>query len=217
MREKHDILLFDLDGTISDPLEGIAKSINYSLSHFGFANRDFNELAGFVGPPIDHTFKLLTEESSGEAIASMVEKYRERFSEVGYSENVLYLGMYDVLFSLRDSGMRMAICTSKRQDYAIKIVEMFELSDCFEFIDGGDVGISKAQQIESLLKDSKVSHDSLMIGDRAVDLISAHKNGLETAGVLWGYGSREELEKEKPEYLFESPKDLLTIKDQLAS
>ena len=208
----YDTLLFDLDGTISDPLEGIGRSINHALDHFGYSQIPMDEIAQHIGVPLDGLFRLFSEETADETILPMVDIYRERYIEVGYAENELYPEMPEILRSLTQSGMCMGICTSKRKDYATKIVEMFGLLDCFEFVSGGDVGISKAQQIEDLVRDGLASANSLMIGDRAVDLTSGHANGLGAAGVLWGFGSREELEKENPRHLFSEPEELLELK-----
>ena len=102
----------------------------------------------------------------------------------------------------------MGVCTSKRKDFATRILTMFGLIHHFRFVDGGDVGMHKGQQIEALLAQRKASKSSIMVGDRAADMIAAHRNGLRAAGVLWGYGSREELAQEAPSHIFDSPSEL---------
>ena len=206
----YESLIFDLDGTISDPIEGITKSLNYSLQHHGFESRQESEIAIYVGPPLEKSLSLLTGSHDTKLIASLVAKYRERYADVGYSENVLYDGMLDLLLNLANSGKyKLAICTSKRTDFASRILDMFGLLNLFDIVSGGDIGIGKWQQLESLLADKSISNNSLMIGDRSVDLVAAHHNHLESAGVLWGYGSRDELESEKPKYLFEDSVQLV--------
>src|SRR5262245_10296840 len=96
----HDLVLFDLDGTISDPLEGIGRSLNFALAHFSYATHELSELAQYVGPPLDETFKALTGVSEETEIMALVAKYRERYAEVGYAENVLYPGVAEALASL---------------------------------------------------------------------------------------------------------------------
>lgn len=207
----HDLILFDLDGTISDPLAGIGKSINYALAHFGFRTIEIPVMAAHVGPPIDETFKKITGVTEQQKIREMVSKYRERYSDVGYSENILYPGMADVLCRFNEAGVRMAICTSKREDFATKILEMFSLRQCFQFVDGGEVGVHKHQQIAALLERGAVTTSTVMVGDRAVDIEAAHENGLSAGAVLWGYGSQVELEQARPQYWFASPKELLSL------
>ena len=201
----HDVILFDLDGTLSDPLEGVARSINFALAHFGFDTLKADHLAAYVGPPIDQTFSQITGFSSGAQLNGLVARYRERYADVGYAENVLYPGVPDALAMLKSSNALMAVCTSKRKDFAEQILEMFGLRHYFSFVDGGETGVHKWQQIEALRSHGKISDASVMIGDRAVDLVAARRNALRSGGVLWGYGSYAELSNESPQYLFSSP------------
>ncbi|MDO6706852.1 HAD family hydrolase [Photobacterium sp. 1_MG-2023] len=208
---KHDLLIFDLDGTISDPREGIVRSFNFALSHHRLPELAETEIAAHIGPPLDQTFIALTQNQDPAFIASLVKKYRERYAEVGYSENTLYAGIKDTLAELHSRQVRMGICTSKPVDFARQILGLFGLEAMFEFVSGGDIGIEKWQQLETLKKQFTISQHAIMIGDRAVDLTAAHKNGLQAAGVLWGYGSYEELDNEQPAYLFEQPSQLLRL------
>lgn len=200
--------LFDLDGTLSDPLQGIARSINYTLEAFGYPVVPEDSLGRFIGPPLDNTFAALTGTDSQNHIRELVDKYRERFGKIGYRENTLYPGIPGMLEALKARGVAMAVCTSKRQDFARKIITMFGLDPFFDFVSGGDIGIAKGQQIRSLLEQGRISKDSIMIGDRDVDIRAASENGLDGWGVLWGYGSREELEKEGPERILTSPEQV---------
>lgn len=209
----HDLVLFDLDGTLSDPLPGIARSINYALSHFGYPERNPSEIAACVGPPLDQSLRSLTGVESADRVAALVDKYRERYGEIGYSENVLYAGITDALQALHDAGVPLAVCTSKRADFAEKILHRFGIREHFRFVSGGDIGIEKPRQIAVLREQGLVGSSTLMVGDRAVDLVAAHANGLQSAGVLWGYGSRAELEAETPRYLFAAPGELRTLAD----
>jgi phosphoglycolate phosphatase len=209
MSQNHDLILFDLDGTLSDPLEGIGRSINYALDHFGYGQLKLSEVAKYVGPPLDETFKEITGNEA--EVKALVAKYRERYGDIGYSENILYPGVAEMLLELQAANIPIALCTSKRQDFAEQILEMFELIHYFRFISGGEIGVHKSQQIKSLLLQGKVSKSTVMIGDRAVDMIAAHKNGLNAGGVLWGYGSQAELLNEMPLYLFNSPSELMQL------
>jgi phosphoglycolate phosphatase len=210
MRETVTIV-FDLDGTISDPLVGISRSFNYALTHFGHAPVAETALRRHIGPPLDDAFRALTGISSVSEIAAYVAKYRERYSDIGYRENVLYPGIAESLQLLHEAGIPLGVCTSKRSDFAQRILDLFEISRLFRFVDGGDIGISKWQQIEALLARGVIGCESVMVGDRGVDLQAAHRNRLSSGGVLWGYGSRHELENEHPRFLFSAPSELRTL------
>ncbi|MEJ2763108.1 HAD hydrolase-like protein [Photobacterium sp. MCCC 1A19761] len=206
---KHDWLIFDLDGTISDPKDGIVRSFNYALQAFDLPVCPEAEIAAYIGPPLDQTFIQLVGSHDPDLIQQLVAKYRERYAEIGYRENRLYPGMAQILAQLADAGQyRLGVCTSKRADFAEKILEMFGLRERFEFVSGGDIGIEKWQQLAELRRDGVISQQAVMIGDRAVDITAGQRNGLQTAGVLWGYGSVEELSQVAPTYLFEQPQQL---------
>ena len=207
----HDLILFDLDGTLSDPLVGICRSINYALSHFGHATFELPQLAAYIGPPLDETFAKITGVSSEAELAGYVAKYRERYAAVGYSENVLYPGIVEALGQLRRAGIPLGVCTSKREDFAEQILQMFGLRGHFQFVSGGVIGTPKWRQIEALLASGRVSPASVMIGDRAIDVEAAHRNGLQAGGVLWGYGSAGELAAAQPRYSFASAAGLLDL------
>lgn len=204
-------LLFDLDGTLSDPLDGIARSINYALAAHGYDTHPEASFAQFIGPPLDDTFRELTGSPDEAHIRELVASFRERFGETGYKENRLYPGVRDALEQLREKGVSLAVCTSKRTDFAEKIIAMFGLDHLMAFVNGGDIGIRKVKQIADLLAKGLIPGHTIMIGDRYVDLRAAHNNGLASAGVLWGYGSREELAAEHPAWLLDAPGEWLKL------
>jgi phosphoglycolate phosphatase len=211
METFHDFVLFDLDGTLSDPLVGIARSLNHALAHLGCDTLETSEVPAYVGPPLDEAFRTITGFTDTERVDALVTKYRERYADVGYSENVLYPGIADALAALHGAGVPMGVCTSKRRDFAQRILDMFGLRSCFRFVDGGDVGVKKWQQVERLCELGLVGQSSVMVGDRSFDIVAAHRNGLSAAGVLWGHGSRAELEREGPRYLLQSPRELASL------
>jgi len=178
---------------------------------FGYEELPLSDLAVHVGPPLDQAFSAITGLSSPSALDGFVAKYRERYGEIGYSENVLYPGVAQAVHSLADGGAMLGVCTSKRVDFAEKILELFDLRAYFSFVNGGEIGTHKWQQIGALLETGAITHSSVMVGDRAVDITAAHRNGLHAAGVLWGHGSREELEAEQPRYLFSKPAEVLCL------
>ncbi len=210
---RHPLVVFDLDGTISDPLVGIGRSINYALASFGHAELELSELGAYIGPPLDETFRQLVGVKAQAEIDGLVAKYRERYADVGYAENVMYPGVAQVLERLRERGIRLGVCTSKRRDFAEQILEMFAVRRHFAFVSGGEIGTPKWRQLEALVAVGEVTTDTVMVGDRAIDLQAAHKNGLHAAAVLWGYGSADELSRERPRYAFSTPPEILQLAD----
>lgn len=204
-------LVFDLDGTISDPVVGIGRSLNYALTHFGYQTIADDQITCYIGPPLDEIFVAITAVSSPEDIAGLIEKYRERYADIGYSENVIYPGIREALSALADRQTFMGVCTSKRADYAAKILKLFNIRHHFGFVDGGDVGVKKQQQLASLLSKGIITPESSLIGDRAVDVHAANANGLRSVAVLWGHGSLSELEAAQPDVILESPQQLIEL------
>jgi phosphoglycolate phosphatase len=202
-------LIFDLDGTLTDPLTGIVRCINHALSSHDHQVKSEQEIRPYIGPPLEVALSDLSGSTDEAHIKELVITYRERYGELGYSENVVYNGIYELLNTLEGQGFRMGVCTSKFEKYAIKVLEEFKLSKYFTFVSGsGAYGTTKSDQLRDLL-DAKVALDSsLMIGDRYIDLTSAHSVGLRCAGVLWGYGSLEELTAVEPAFIAESPSQL---------
>lgn len=200
-------IVFDLDGTISNPKDGITRSLNYALDAYGFEKRSESELTPCIGPPLDQSFRELTGSEDQQLIVALVEKYRERYTEVGYSENVLYEGVVDSLEALAQR-FPLAICTSKRVDFAHRILELFGLAHLFQQVSGGDIGISKTQQLTGLLERGIINGESIMVGDRYADMIGARDNQLSAIGVLWGFGDFNELQRESPMMILEHPSEL---------
>ena len=206
-------LVFDLDGTISDPAVGIARSINFALDHFGYAAISESEVSQYIGPPLDISFGSITGNSAPDHVAALVAKYRERYADVGYSENLLYPGVAEALEALASASVPMGLCTSKRVDFAESILRLFGLRHHFRFLSGGEIGVLKKQQLAALLAQKTISPQSIMIGDRAVDIESAKVNGMRSVGVLWGHGSLEELTAAKPGTLLASTHQIAELKD----
>ncbi len=213
----YSTLIFDLDGTLSDSSTGIARSINYALQHFGVPVMDEADLQPRVGPPLDTTFRELVPTASEADIDRLVGKFRERYAEIGYAENELYDGIDSSIRVLHERGQRLGVCTAKRVDFAERIIAMFGLADCFKFIDGGEIGRSKADQLAKLARARLIDADALMIGDRKYDIEAARVNGLAAAGVLWGFGSLAELTAADPDRIFTEPVELERLIQQTDS
>ena len=192
-----DTVLFDLDGTLTDPKEGITKSAAFALRHFGI-DADPDSLTAFIGPPLNDSFSRyfgLDPEQCVEA----VREYRVRFSDVGWAENIPYPGIRELLDALRAQGMTLLVATSKPEVFARRILEHFGLSDCFADICGITMSeretMTKADVIRLVMARNGVDPAScVMVGDRLHDVEGGHEAGLPVVGVLYGYGSREELE-----------------------
>ncbi len=207
----YQTLIFDLDGTISDPFIGISRSINYALEGLKYRPVDPQRVRSLIGPPLSEIFEHLLGKLSDADMRQLIEKYRERYASIGFAENEIYEDMPDTIARLSENGYRMGVCTSKREDYARRIVDMFGLARYFSFVDGGDVGVEKWQQIGALVANGLQAKSAVMIGDRAVDVLAGKSNNLAAAGVLWGFGLRAELESAAPDYIFETPRELLDV------
>lgn len=208
---RYRTLIFDLDGTISDPTVGIARSVNFALASLGYETVPKERVRPLIGPSLSILFRALAKEDSEEAILDLVDKFRERYGSIGYSENQLYDDVPEVLRGLSSAGHRMGVCTGKRVDFAIRIIEMFELSDLFEFVSGGDVNIDKEMQLEKLISEGLDPPSSVLIGDRAVDVNAARTHGIASAGVLWGFGGHEEISESGPNHTVRHPGELLDL------
>lgn len=204
-------LIFDLDGTISDPFEGISRSVNYALESLGLDAVETELIRPMIGPPLHEIFEFLTGDPDESLTDELIDKYRERYATIGYTENIIYEGIPEMISTLSGRGYKLGICTSKRADYATAIVEMFELDDFFAFVDGGGDGIHKHSQIEGLVAAGLLADSAIMIGDRNVDISAAKQNNLRSVGVSWGFAEHGELETAKPDFMAHSPDEILRL------
>ncbi len=210
---KWNTVLFDLDGTLTDPAEGITRCVAYALEHFGITVTDRSALQRFIGPPLVDSFCNdcgMTEEQAKEAIAC----YRERFSAVGWQENVPYEGIYDLLGHLQEAGIKLILATSKPEEYARRIMEHFALAPYFSVICGAPMhaprGHGKADVICDALGRGAVTDlaHTVMVGDRRYDVEGAHEAGISCIGVLYGYGNKQELKEAGAEHIVSDPFEL---------
>ena len=202
------VLVFDLDGTLSDPAVGIGRCINHALRHYGHPAIADADVPRYIGPPLDESFAAIVRGASAQHVAALVERYRDRYADIGYAENTIYAGIPEALGALRDAGATLGVCTAKRVDFAERILDHFGIRRHFAFVSGGDVGIRKAGQLAALLRDGAIDGRATMIGDRAVDIVAAKANGLRSVGVSWGHGGVAELRAAGPDVLLESPAEL---------
>jgi phosphoglycolate phosphatase len=209
----YQYFLFDLDGTLTDPGIGITNSVAYALKKFDIEVADKSELFKFIGPPLQNSFQEyynFTEEQS----ALAVQYYREYFKDKGIYENIVYDGVIELLSTLKRENKSIILATSKPQEFAIRILDYFELSKYFDSIVGATMDGSrsdKADVIRYALEENKITNLSqvLMIGDRKHDIIGAKKNYIASVGVLFGYGSRVELETAGANYIVEKPLEIV--------
>ena len=191
-----DAIFFDLDGTLTDPKPGITRSIQYALQKLGHHTIPTeDELTWCIGPPLRASFvRLLGAETSADHAVSL---YRERFSDVGLFENAIYDGIDDVLTALGNSGHRLFVATSKPHVFADRIIDHFGLRHHFERVFGSELDgtrVDKGDLLEYALNEAAVDPSrTLMIGDRSHDMVGARNNGMKAIGVLYGYGSKDEL------------------------
>ena len=191
-----DTILFDLDGTLTDPKEGITKSVAHALAHFGI-QADPDTLTGFIGPPLSESFPEFYGFDAAQTTLA-TEKFREYFSRQGWLENVPYPGMAELLRDLQAVGKQLVVATSKPEAFAVRILEHFGMAPYFAHICGAPMGdekhAKKASVVADALRRAGVADKSVavMIGDRRHDIAGAHANGLAAVGVLYGYGDRAE-------------------------
>jgi len=191
-------ILFDLDGTIIDPVVGITTSVAYALERFGIPVSDLRELHPFIGPPLEDSFQEYYGFDS-ESAAQAVLYYRERFRSIGIFENTLYDGIKDLLADLTNAGKRLVIATSKPEEFAKTILAHHRIDPFFFEVVGSTFDgkrTKKADVIEEVFARCKITDKQgvVMVGDRKHDVIGAKTAGIPSVGVLYGYGSREEHE-----------------------
>ena len=208
-------LLFDLDGTLTDPKIGICTCVQYALADQGIEENDLDKLEPFIGPPLKDSFMNyynFTEEQAERAL----KKYRERFQDTGIFENKIYPGISEMLQILMSKGMFLAVASSKPTVFVERILEHFNIKRFFKVIVGSELDgtrVNKDEVVEEALKqlfgDQPVDKNQVyMIGDRSYDIEGAHKAGVEGVGVTYGYGSMEELKGAKADYIVRSVEEL---------
>ena len=188
-------VFFDLDGTLTDPKEGMFACIRYALSRLEIVIESEVNFGSYIGPPIKDTFReLCGTDLIAEKALSL---YRERFSTTGLFENQLYEGIPHCLEKIAEKADSIHVVTSKPTIYSQRIIEHFDLAQYFKVVYGSNLDGSLSDKTELLthvLKNEEIpAHDAVMIGDRRFDITGAKNNGIRALGVLWGYGSEEEL------------------------
>lgn len=220
--KNYKYVLFDLDGTLTDPKEGITKSVAYALEAYGIHVEDLDSLCKFIGPPLKDSFVKFygfSEEQGYEA----VEKYREYFRPHGVYENKVYAGVDKLLAELKASGKMTILATSKPTVFANTILEHFDLMKYFDVVCGSELDGSRVKKGDVITyaleqvaeKDTGFDKSkAVMIGDREHDILGAKENGLDSIGVLYGYGDRAEHEAAGADYIVETVEELIKTLDK---
>ncbi len=211
MKSKRTVL-FDLDGTLTDPAVGITKSVNHALEFFDIQTEDLGTLCKFIGPPLKESFMKYYGFDEAKALLA-IEKYREYFKVQGIYENELIEGMDILLEKLSNDGRQLIVATSKPEVFADIILEHFGLMNYFSHVCGSELNgtrVKKAEVIMYALDKAGISDPSsaVMVGDRKHDVIGAMEAGMDCIGVLFGYGSREELQDAGTALVVESVEEL---------
>lgn len=209
--KEYKYILFDLDGTITDPGEGITNSVIYALNKFGIFDKKEN-LYKFIGPPLAQSFQKYYGFDEEKARLG-IEYYREYYTVDGMFENIVYDGIEEMLKNIKESGKKILMATSKPEKFAKQILEYFKLDKYFNYVAGATMDekrVRKAEVISYALSNYQIQslEEVLMVGDRKHDVLGAKEVGIDCVGVLYGYGDREELEKAGADYIVETVEEL---------
>ncbi len=212
-----DVVLFDLDGTLTDPKQGITSCVQYALASIGIDEPDPDDLEDFIGPPLKEHF--MERHSLDEKTAlECVRKYRERYNPIGVYENKKYDGIDEVLRTLKERGMKLAVASSKPAVLVNTVLEHFDLMKYFDVIAGSELDGTRTRKSDviryafELLDGKGLSHDRpIMVGDRKHDVIGAREAGIPCMAVAYGYGSMEELSAEQPDFIAKNISEITDI------
>jgi phosphoglycolate phosphatase len=208
-------ILFDLDGTLTDPFPGITRSIQHALESLDHHPPLAEDLRWCIGPPLKASFETLLGPDRAHLADQALGKYRERFGTVGLFENAVYAGIGEVLQELKLRGHVIRLATSKPTVFASRIVEHFGLRKYFDSVDGSELDGTRTDKVELIAhildREAIRPDDAVMIGDREFDMIGARHNGVRGLGVLWGYGSLEELTAAGAAACVAAPEELVGV------
>lgn len=212
--KKYQYILFDLDGTITDPGLGITNSVIHALNKFGISDKREN-LYKFIGPPLAQSFQNYYGFDEEKAQLG-IQYYREYYAVDGIFENIVYDGVEQMLKNLKQDGKKILMATSKPEKFAKQILECFKLDQYFDYVAGATMDekrVRKADVISYALESYGIQNldEVLMVGDREHDVLGAKEVGIDCVGVLYGYGDREELEKAGAKYIVETVEELAKV------
>ena len=208
-------ILFDLDGTLTDPREGILRCYRHAMERLGLPTPADADLERFIGPPLQDGFRTMLGPDSADRLVEALQLFRERFSDRGLYENAVYPGIVSILTMLQARGIQFFIATSKPHVFATRIADHFGLTPWFRGVYGSELDGTRSAKADLLRHIMEVEDldpaVTIMVGDREHDIHGARANGLRSIGILWGYGSRQELESAGADAICETPADLPRI------
>ena len=208
---KYTTILFDLDGTLTRSEQGITRSAQYAAEKMGFTGYSLEQFKAFIGPPLFTSFKRVCGMTDGQADQA-VTYYRERFSTVGWAENEVYAGIPLLLRSLKLSGAKIAMATAKPQVFAERIAKKFGFAPYLDALVGPDFAVKHESKADIVKKAAaQMGGVPVMIGDRCYDIDGGRANGIDTIGVCYGYGTREELERAGATHIVQSVEELTDL------
>ena len=206
-------ILFDLDGTLTNPKEGITKCVQHALRHFGI-ERECDELIPFIGPPLKEQFMKYASLSEEDAVEA-VRIYRERFAPIGLFENEIYPGVLELLAGLKKEGKVIALATSKPTIFASQIVEKYGIAPYLDYLSGSELdgtNVEKSAVVRIAMENiGAIAEETVLIGDRMHDAEGAEENGISCIGVSYGFAAEGELEKAGVKVIADSADELLEI------
>lgn len=211
----YQTILFDLDGTLTNPGSGITNSVAYALKKWNIEIADKTTLYKFIGPPLQESFEKyyhFSEEEAKQAVAY----YREYFKDKGLYENEIYSGIKELLCELKISGRTLILATSKPEEFAIRILQYFDIEQYFDYVAGASMDGVRSKKVDVIayaLEKANITEckKAIMIGDREYDIKGAQHFGMDSIGVLYGYGNYEELSDAGATYIVEDVGEILTL------
>lgn len=211
-----DAVLFDFDGTVADTGEGVFLCVRYAIDAHGLEQPSDEDIRKFIGPPMIVSYHTLYPQLSDDEVQSLMQSYREKYAEVGLYKYKLYDGITELLKKLNENGIKTAVASSKPQEALENIIKVSGIDKYFDCIVGADRNYTdsdKATIVEEAIKRTGVTDKSrvLMVGDRKYDIVGAHKAGIACATVLFGYGSQEEFDEYRADYVVNSFKEVEKI------
>lgn len=217
MKEKYDLILFDVDGTLTDSGEGITKSVQYTLEKYGIIEPDLNNLRKFIGPPLIDSFMKYYGFSKEESVRAR-NIFNERYQPIGWMENRPYDGIEAVLEELQKAGIMMGVATSKPEGVANKVLEYFDLKKYFSVIcaaPNNGLNGEKPGRIRAAIEEARTlgceAKNVIMVGDTRFDVLGAHECCIPCVGVTWGFAVEGEFEACDTEFVVDTMEELLNV------
>lgn len=209
--KKYDCVIFDMDGTIMDTSTGVIRSVQYALRQMGQPDDDMERIRKFIGPPLYEAFSEYYGMNDADATEA-VRQYRVRYADVGVLEYTPYEGMIELIRDIRKAGMKVGIATGKPEKFTRIILDHSGLTEYVDMLitpNLSDKKQDKPEMVRAIME--ALGHNAVMIGDRCFDMEGAAANGIDSIGVLQGFGTKEELEKSGASYVVQGAGEIRAI------